>query len=149
MVSVNRKARHDYSVEDSYEAGLVLMGSEIKSIRAGKVNLRQAFVQFRDGEAWVHDMHITPYERGGYANHEAMRPRKLLLHRAEIEGLRAQVAQKGFTVIPLSLYLKGGRAKVEIALAKGRKLYDKREAIAEREAERDMARASKRGREDY
>ncbi|MGI6207499.1 MAG: SsrA-binding protein SmpB [Anaerolineae bacterium] len=139
-IAENRRARHDYDLEDTYEAGLSLMGSEIKSIREGKVNLRQAYVQIKDGEAWVYDMHISPYTRGGYANHQPMRPRRLLLHKDEIRRLGAQVAQKGYTIVPTRLYLKRGRAKLEIALGKGRKAYDKRQAIAEREAQRDIER---------
>lgn len=140
MVAENRRARHDYALEDTYEAGLSLKGSEIKSIREGKVNLRQAYVQIKEGEAWVYDMHIAPYTRGGYANHDPTRPRRLLLHRDEIGRLGGQVAQRGYTIVPTRLYLKRGRAKLEIALAKGRRAYDKRQAIAEREAQREIER---------
>jgi SsrA-binding protein len=142
-IAVNRKAHHDYDLRDSVEAGLALTGTEIKSVREGRVNLRDAYVQIKGGEAWLMEMHITPYERGGYANHDPRRPRKLLLHRDEIVRLGSQVAQKGLTLVPTRLYLKNGRAKVEVALAKGRKLYDKREAIAERDAERQMARGGR------
>lgn len=141
IISVNRRARHDYSIDDTLEAGVVLQGSEIKSIREGRVNLRDGYVQIRDGEAWLQEVHITPYSHGGYSNHEARRPRKLLLHKDEIERLRGQVAQRGYTIIPLSLYLKRGRAKVEIGLAKGKKTYDKRQALAERDAQRQIRRA--------
>ena len=142
-IAVNRKARHDYDLREALEAGLALTGCEIKSIREGKANLQNAYVQIREGEAWLMEMHVSPYTHGSYANHDPRRPRKLLLHRGEILRLAAQVAQKGFTLVPTRLYLKHGRAKVEVALAKGRKLYDKREAIAEREAARQMERASK------
>ena len=142
-IAVNRKAHHDYDLRDSVEAGLALTGTEIKSVREGRVNLRDAYVQIKGGEAWLMEMHITPYERGGYANHDPRRPRKLLLHRDEIVRLGSQVAQKGLTLVPTRLYLKNGRAKVEVALAKGRKLYDKREAISKRESEIEIGRAIK------
>lgn len=143
QIAVNRKARNDYDIRDSLEAGLALVGSEIKSIRAGHVSLTDAYVQVKDREAWLIDMHVAPYSHGGYANHDPRRPRKLLLHRDEILRLAGLVAQKGLTVVPLRLYLKGGRAKVEIAVAKGRKAYDKREAIAARDAQREVERAIK------
>jgi len=145
VIAVNRRARHEYDFKEQVEAGMALLGSEIKSIRAGKVNLAEAYVQVKGGEAWIYDMHISPYTHGGYANHDARRPRKLLMHRGEILNLAGQVAQRGYTIVPLRLYLKRGRAKVEIALAKGRKSYDKRQAIAERDAERDIERAMKGG----
>ncbi|MGQ9554209.1 MAG: SsrA-binding protein SmpB [Anaerolineae bacterium] len=143
VIAVNRRARHEYDVKETLEAGLVLTGSEIKSVRAGKVNLAEAYVQVKEGEAWLLDMHVSTYTHGGYANHDPRRPRKLLLHRDEILRLSGQVAQKGYTIVPLRLYLKQGKAKVEIALAKGRKLHDKRQAIAERDAEREVERALK------
>ena len=143
VITINRRARHEYDIKETLEAGLVLTGSEIKSVRAGKVNLTEAYVQVKEGEAWLLDMHISAYMHGGYANHDPKRPRKLLLHRDEILRLSAQVAQKGYTIVPLRLYLKRGKAKVEIALVKGRKLYDKRQAIAERDAEREVGRALK------
>lgn len=143
QIAVNRRARHEYDIRETIEAGLALQGTEIKSIRAGKVNLGDAYVQVKEGEAWLLEMHISPYTHGGYANHDPKRPRKLLLHRDEILRLAGLVAQKGLTIVPLRLYLKNGRAKVEIALAKGRKTYDKRQAIAEREAGRDVERALK------
>lgn len=142
IVSTNRKARFEYFIHDTYEAGIALMGSEIKSIRAGQVSLSEAYVEVRNGEeAWLLDMHIAPYAQANRFGHESRRPRKLLLHKREIYKLWQEVRQKGITIIPLRVYLKNGRAKVEIALAKGKKLYDKREAIAKRDAER----ASKRG----
>ncbi len=130
-----------------------MVGSEIKSIRQGQVNLRQAYVQIKESEAWVMGMHIAPYSHGGYANHEPERPRRLLLHRDEIRRLAAKVAQRGYTIVPTRLYLKRGRAKLEIALAKGRHTYDKRQAIAEREAQRDIERgmreAEREGRDRW
>ncbi len=144
VIADNRKARHDYFIEDTYEAGIVLTGSEIKSIRAGQVNLRGGYVRIVNGEAWLYDVHIAPYEQAGkYFNHEPTRPRKLLLHRREISRIAGQVERQGYTLVPLRLYLRGGRAKVEIGLARGKKLYDKREDIARREARRDIDRAIK------
>ena len=143
QVAVNRKARHDYDIRDTMEAGIALTGTEIKSIREGRANLTDAYVQVKNREAWLMDMHVTPYSHGSYANHDPRRPRKLLLHRDEIIRLAGQIAQKGLTVVPLRLYLKDGRAKVEIAVAKGRKSYDKREAMATRDAEREVERALK------
>lgn len=144
VIADNRKARHDYFIEETYEAGIVLTGSEIKSIRAGQVNLRGGYVRIVNGEAWLYDVHIAPYERSGkYFNHEPTRPRKLLLHRREISRIAGQVERQGYTLVPLRLYLRGGRAKVEIGLARGKKLYDKREDIARREARRDIDRALK------
>lgn len=144
VVADNRKARHDYFIEDSYEAGIVLTGSEIKSIRAGQVNLRGGYVRVVNGEAWLYDVHIAPYEQSGvYFNHEPTRPRKLLLHRREISRISGQVDRQGYTLVPLRMYLSGRRAKLEVGLARGKKLYDKRDDIARREAVRDVARALK------
>ncbi len=143
IVAVNRKAYHDYFVEETYEAGIVLTGTEIKSIRAGRVNLQDSYAQVKEGEVLLLNAHIAPYEHAGYTNHEPRRPRKLLLHRHQIRRLAGKIAVGGYTLIPLRLYLKGGLAKVEIGLAKGKKLYDKRAAIAEREAQREMERARK------
>jgi SsrA-binding protein len=144
VVADNRKARHDYFIEETYEAGIALTGSEIKSIRAGQVNLRGGYVRIVDGEAWLYDVHIAPYEQSGlYFNHEPTRPRKLLLHRREISRIAGQVERQGYTLVPLRLYLRGRRAKVEIGLARGKKLYDKRDDIARREARRDIERALK------
>ena len=143
-IVTNRRARHDYHLEKPVEAGLVLQGSEVKSLRAGKANLQDAFVTVdRDG-ATLRNLHIAPYEMGGYANHEPTRPRRLLLHGREIAVLKKGTEQKGFTVIPLRLYFKDGRAKVEIALGRGKKLYDKRHDIAERDAQRRMDRLVER-----
>lgn len=143
VIATNRKARHEYHFDDSYEAGLVLKGSEIKSIRAGRVSLQQGFVVFENGEAWLVDVHIAPYDPASREGHEPRRRRKLLLHRREIDRLHGQWQQKGYTVIPTKLYLKDGRAKVEIALARGKKMYDKRQTIAERDSKRQMERALK------
>jgi SsrA-binding protein len=139
-VAVNRKARHDYLITDTFEAGLVLTGTEIKSVRAGKVNLSGAYARVEKGEAWLMDAHIAPYEAGNRYNHEPKRARKLLLHRTEIDGLVGRAAAKGLTIVPLRLYINRGRAKVELALAKGKQLHDRRRDIAERDARRDMER---------
>lgn len=143
MIATNKKAYHEYFIEETYEAGLVLSGTEIKSIRAGKVSLREGYVKVAGGEAWLMDVHIAPYEHGSYFNLEPTRARKLLLHRDEINRLRGRINERGFTVVPLRLYLKGGLVKVEIGLARGKKLYDKRAAIAERETKRQIERALK------
>lgn len=145
-VAINRKAYHDYHLQDSVEAGIVLTGTEIKSIRAGRVNLRDAYVRPEGGELWLLNAHIARYEPGSYLSHEPTRPRKLLLHRKQIANLTSKVQEKGLTLVPLKLYIKGGIAKVEIALAKGKKLYDKRESIIRRETEREIDRALKRRR---
>lgn len=144
-LALNRKARHDYFIEESYEAGLVLEGVEIKSIRDGKANLRDSFVQIRNGEAWVRNMHVTPYSQAGtqVGEIDPVRSRKLLLTRREIRKLAAAVAQDGMTIVPLRLYLKNNRAKLEIGVAKGKKLHDKRASIGERESKRQMERALK------
>ena len=142
-ISLNRKAYHDYDVHESVEAGIALTGTEIKSIRGGKVNLRDAYAHPQSGELWLFNAHIARYQEGSRHNHEPTRPRKLLLHRRQIDELAGEVMQKGFTLVPLKLYLKNGIAKVELGLAKGKKLHDKRESIARREAEREMERAMK------
>jgi SsrA-binding protein len=139
LVAQNRKARHDYHVEDTYEAGLVLTGTEVKSLRAGRASLVDGFAEVRDSEVWLQGVHIPPYTEGTWTNHEPRRPRKLLLHRREIERIDARVRERGLTLVPLSLYFKDGRAKVEIALARGKKAYDKRHAIAKRQADREAA----------
>lgn len=143
IIATNRKAGRDFHLEDRHEAGLVLMGTEIKSIRAGRVNLSDGYVQPRDGELWLINVHIAPYDPAGRYGHEPLRPRKLLLHRREIERLASRVRERGYTIVPTRLYLKGGRAKVEIALARGKRQYDKRQAIAKRDAQRDIDRALK------
>jgi len=142
-VATNRKARHDYHLYDTYEAGLVLTGTEVKSVRAGRVNLRESYVAIRSGEAWLMHAHISPYAAGSHENQDPLRDRKLLLHRREIDRLQSAVQEKGLTIVPLRMYLKDNRAKVEIALARGKKLYDKRDAIEQREAERRIRREIK------
>jgi SsrA-binding protein len=140
VVATNRKAGRDYHLEDKHEAGLSLLGTEIKSIRAGRVNLSDGYVQLRDGELWLINVHIAPYDPAGRYGHEPLRPRKLLLHRREIDRLSARVIERGYTLVPTRLYLKEGRAKIEIALARGKRKYDKRQAIAKRDAQRDVER---------
>jgi SsrA-binding protein len=140
VITVNRQAYHDYTVEQTFEAGISLVGTEIKSIRDGKVNLRSSYALIRNGEIWLENAHIAVYDFGNRYNHEPLRRRKLLLHRREIQQLEHRVATKGLTLIPLRLYLKGGRAKLELGLCRGKKLYDKREAIAERDVKREMER---------
>ena len=142
-VASNRKARHNYHILDSVEAGIVLTGSEIKSIRAGRVSLGDAYVRPEGGELWLLNLHIARYEASSYLSHEPLRPRKLLLHRRQIAELASAVAEKGFTLIPLRLYIKDSLAKLEVALARGKKLYDKRESIMRRETERAIERAMK------
>jgi SsrA-binding protein len=150
VVARNRRATHDYHIESRYEAGLVLLGSEIKSIRAGGVNLREGYVTPRDGEMWLVNVHISAYKPAAREGHEPLRPRKLLLNRREINRLTSRVQERGYTIIPLSLYLKDGRAKVEIGLAKGKRQYDKRASISKRESQRQIERTLKeRGRSDY
>ena len=143
-VATNRKAYHNYHIGDSIEAGLVLTGTEIKSIRNGRISLGDAYVRPEAGELWLVNAHIARYEAGSYLSHEPTRPRKLLLHRKQIDSLASQVAEKGLTLVPVRLYLKDSLAKVAVALAKGKKLYDKRESIARREIERELGRATKR-----
>jgi SsrA-binding protein len=143
VIATNRKARHEYQFHDTYEAGLVLKGSEIKSIRAGRVSLQEGFVLFDGGEAWLVNVHIAQYDPASQQNHEPKRRRKLLLHRREIERLQSRAQEKGYTVVPTKLYLKDGRAKVEIALARGKKLYDKRQTMAKRDSKRQVERALK------
>jgi SsrA-binding protein len=145
IISVNRQAYHDYFVERTIEAGISLVGTEIKSIRDGKVNLRGSYAIARNGELWLENAHIAIYDHGNRYNHEPLRNRKLLLHRREIEQLQEKVATKGLTLIPLKLYLKGGKAKIELGLCRGKKLYDKREAIAERDVKREMERVIRKG----
>jgi SsrA-binding protein len=142
VIAQNKRARHDYHIENTYEAGLVLTGTEVKSLRAGRANLTDGYAHIRDGEVWLEGVHIPEYTMGTWTNHAARRPRKLLLHRREIGKLSGTMNESGWTLIPLSLYFKDGRAKVEIAVARGKRTYDKRQAIAKRDAEREMARAS-------
>ena len=143
-VATNRKAYHNYHIEDSVEAGIVLTGTEIKSIRAGRVNLGDAYVRPEVGELWLLNAHIARYEAGSYLSHEPTRPRKLLLHRKQIDILTSKVLEKGLTLVPLKLYIKDSIAKVEVALAKGKKLYDKRESMTRRETEREIERSIKK-----
>lgn len=140
----NRRARFDYSIEERVEAGLALTGTEIKSLRAGHVNLRDGFVKIDRGEAWLRGVHISPWTHTGYDNHDPLRPRKLLLHRGEIARLAGAAAQKGYTIVPLRLYTKQGRAKIELALARGKRRFEKRDTIREREATREMDAAVRR-----
>lgn len=144
VVATNRKASHEFFLLERHEAGIALQGSEIKSIRAGQISLAEAYVQIDGHEAWLVDAHVAPYEQASIYNHEPRRPRKLLLHRSEIRRLWNEVRQKGVTIVPLRVYLKDGRAKIEIAVAKGKKLYDKRETMAKRDAEREMERHFRR-----
>lgn len=145
IVSDNRKARYLYEILETYEAGIVLEGTEVKSIRAGKVNLQDAYALIRGGEAWLLNAHISPFEKAsGYFNHDPRRSRKLLLHKEQINKLLGQVEQKGLTLVPLKMYLKGGRVKVDIAVGRGKKLHDKREDIRQRDDKRTMERAMKR-----
>ncbi len=140
-IATNRKARHDYFIDETCEAGIVLTGTEIKSARAGRVNLRDSYVQVRNGELWLIDTHIAPYKLAGRGSHEPKRPRKLLMQRREINRFQGKVQEKGYTIVPLRFYLKNNKwAKVEIALARGKKLYDKRQAIRKRDAQREMER---------
>ena len=149
VVASNRRARHDYDIVETFECGIVLTGSEVKSIRDGKIQLKDSFARVQDGEVWLHGVHVSPYAYAHGANaHDPDRPRKLLLHRAEIDELMGRTQQEALTLVPLCVYFKDGRAKIELGLAKGRRRYDKRQAIAKRdaarEAERAMAQAQRR-----
>ena len=146
--ATNRKALRDYVIEEKVEVGMVLLGSEIKSIRAGGANLRDSYAAIEGGEVFVYGMHISPYEQASYFGHEPTRQRKLLLHKDEIKRLIGKVAEKGYTLVPLKLYIKDGKAKLELGLARGRRKYDKRRQIAEREARREISRAVRYGRSD-
>ena len=143
LIASNRKAYHDYFVEDKFEAGIELCGTEVKSIRMGQVNLKDSFCIVKDGEMTVHGMHVSPYEKGNIFNRDPLRPRRLLMHKREILRLFGKVKQDGYTLVPLSVYFKGPRIKLEIGLCKGKKLYDKRDAAAARDAKREMDRARK------
>jgi SsrA-binding protein len=143
VVATNKKAYHNYFIGETYEAGIALTGSEIKSVRGGRVSLVDAYVRPERGELWLNNAHIARYEASSYMSHEPLRPRKLLMHRKEISSLSSKAAEKGLTIVATKMYLKGGIAKVEIALAKGKKLYDKREAISRRDVERELARTIK------
>lgn len=148
IISQNKKAYHDYFVEEKYEAGVELFGTEVKSIRAGKVNIKESYCDIKDGEIFAVGMHISPYEQGNVFNKDPLRPKKLLLHKREILKLFGLTAQKGYTLVPLQVYLKNSRVKVEIGLCRGKKLYDKRDDMARNDAKRDMERAFK-SRNDY
>lgn len=141
LIAQNKKARHDYAIEDVYEAGLVLQGTEVKSLRAGRASLVDAYAHIKDGEVWLENAHIPEYTQGSWTNHEPRRSRKLLLHRAEIAKLIGKTKESGLTLIPLSMYFKDGKAKVEIALARGKRAYDKRQTLAARDAAREIDRA--------
>ncbi|PIP37297.1 MAG: SsrA-binding protein [Desulfobacterales bacterium CG23_combo_of_CG06-09_8_20_14_all_52_9] len=143
LVAENKKARFDYFIEDEYEAGLVLLGTEVKSLRMGRANLKDAYARIKKGEVFVYQIHISPYPFAYYDNHEALRPRKLLLKKREIKRLYAKLNEKGFSLIPLKLYFKEGKAKLTLGLAKGKKKYDKREAIRRRDEQRDLERSKK------
>ncbi|MHB1316057.1 MAG: SsrA-binding protein SmpB [Christensenellales bacterium] len=143
VIAQNKKARHDYFIEDTYEAGLELFGTEVKSMRMGKTNLKDSYASAYQGEMYVHGMHISPYEKGNIFNRDPMRPKKLLLHKQEIKKLWAMVQQQGYSLIPLQIYLKDGLMKLELAVAKGKKLYDKRATDAEKSAKRDIDRSMK------
>ena len=149
LIAQNKKARHDYSIEDVFEAGLVLVGTEVKSLRAGRATLTDGYASIDDGEAWLRGVHIPEYDMGTWTNHEPRRARKLLLTRDELRRLTGKMKENGLTLIPLSLYFKDGYAKVEIAVARGRKNYDKRQAIAEKESKREAERATGRRSKGY
>lgn len=141
IISTNRKARHDYHIEETYEAGIVLTGTEVKSVRNSRVNLKDSYARVENGELFLYNMHISPYEPGNRFNHDPLRVRKLLMHRMEIGRLAGKIKEKGYALIPLRIYLSGGLIKVELGLARGKKLYDKRRDIAERDSKREMERA--------
>jgi len=143
VVTQNRRAFHDYFIDETVEAGLALTGSEIKSIRDGKITIGEAYVRVDNGELWLIGANITPYIHGAYANHDPARPRKLLVHRRQIEALREETERKGMTLVPLRVRIRNGRAKVDVGVARGKKLYDKRQAVAERDAKRSIERALK------
>jgi SsrA-binding protein len=149
VVAQNRKARHDYHIDDTYEAGLVLTGTEVKSLRAGRASLVDGFADMSDGELWLRGVHIPEYTEGTWTNHEPRRARKLLLHRQEIDRLSARVQERGLTLVPLVMYFKDGRVKVEIGVGRGKKAYDKRQSLAKREADREAARAVGRRAKGY
>ncbi|SLM28738.1 trans-translation protein [Desulfamplus magnetovallimortis] len=144
IIANNKKARHDYHISDEVEAGIVLVGTEVKSIREGRVNLKDAYADIKNGEVFLKQMHITPYKYAYYDNHEPLRSRKLLLHSREIKKLTGKVAERGFTIVPLKVYFKNGKIKVQIGLAKGKKIYDKRESIKTREVNRELDRERKK-----
>jgi len=142
-IATNRKAYHEYNIIEKWEAGIILVGTEVKSLRLGRANLKDSYGRIENGELWLVNLHISPYEQGNIWNHEPRRPRKLLMHRREIRKLAVKVEERGFTLVPLRLYFKNGRAKVEIAVARGKKIYDRRKAITKRDVDRDVARELK------
>lgn len=145
LIAQNKKAYHDYFIEETYEAGISLSGTEVKSLRAGKCNLKDSYVDFKNREAFIVNFHISPYEQGNIFNQDPIRPRKLLLHKTEINKLIGAATRDGFTIVPTKIYFKGGLVKLDIAVAKGKKLYDKRDSIKDREAKRDIEKAFKAG----
>ena len=149
LIAQNKKARHDYHIEDTWEAGLVLVGTEVKSLRQGRASLVDGFGEIDNGEAWLHQVHIPEYSQGTWTNHMSRRKRKMLLNRHEITKIEKKLGDKGYTLVPLSLYFKDGRAKVEIALAKGKKAYDKRHSLAEKQANREKEQAVQRRLKGY
>ena len=146
IIASNRRARHEYTIEDVVEAGLVLTGTEVKSLRAGRATLADGFGQITDGEAWLHGVHIPQYTQGTWTNHEPRRTRKLLMHRKEIDRLERSISERGLTLIPLSLYFSGGKVKIELGLARGKRTYDKRHDLAKRDAAREVERELRRRR---
>ena len=143
LIANNKKAYHDYFIEDTYEAGIELAGTEVKSMRMGKCSIKEAFVRIENGQVYIYGMHISPYEKGNIFNKDPLRQRKLLMHRREIDKLLSKIKEKGFTLVPLQVYFKGSLVKVEIGLARGKKLYDKRDDIAKKDAKREMERSFK------
>lgn len=146
IIASNRRARHEYAIEDTVEAGLVLTGSEVKSLRAGRANITDGFGQITDGEAWLHSIHIPEYTQATWTNHEPRRTRKLLMHRKEIDKLASAIRERGLTLVPLSLYFSGGKVKIELGLARGKRTYDKRQDLAKRDAAREVERELRRRR---
>ena len=149
IIAENRKARHDYHIDESFEAGMVLKGTEVKSLRHGRANLKDSYARIKNGEVFVLQMHISPYPFAHYDNHDPLRPRKLLLHKREIKRLFGKANEKGLTLIPLKMYFKNGKAKISIALARGKRKYDKREAIRRRDEQREMERTRKKYTSNY
>lgn len=143
QVANNKKAYHDYFIDEKYEAGLVLHGTEVKSLRLGKCSVKEAFVRIENSEVWIYGMHISPYEKGNIFNRDPLRPKKLLMHKDEIRKLTGKISEKGFTIVPLQVYFKDGRAKIEIGLARGKKLYDKRQDIAKKDQRREAEKEFK------
>lgn len=145
MISENRKARHNYFFEDKFEVGMVLTGTEVKSLRQGKANLKDSYANIRNGEVFLHQMHISPYTHAYYDNHDPLRPRKLLLHKHEIRRLTGKIKEKGYSLVPVDIYFKNGKVKMTLALAKGKQMHDKRDTIRKRDLDREMERARKGG----